>query len=187
MVWDAGYTGFREDVVSDRESAAAALALLAGALREATGHARLSARGACMAPLVRDSDEVTVRPLDGAPPIGALVLARGEGDELLCHRVLVRTASGAVLGADRTSATQAVPLDQLLGVIAAVHRRGRVLHLEGRLARGADYALAALHRRRLLLVASTGMAPRALGRCLGILHRLLLEVRRLAWVAARRQ
>lgn len=129
----------------------AAAGLLRGSLLKG-GAVWLRVRTASMAPAIEAGDEVLVR---GVPPsalaAGDVVCVR-RGDLLVVHRLLRRPCRATrtlTTGGDAGRGTDApVPWHDLVGVVAAVRRGGRVLSGPGPL-RGRARAWATLAREGL--------------------------------------
>ncbi len=124
-----------------------ALDLLADAVQEGRRQTRLQVRGTCMHPLVQDRDWVHIRPLQGLPRRGQLVLARDAQDQLVCHRIIATTGQRFRLAGDRSFAVEEHALDSIYGeVIAVEHRENHLqLHPQTLPGRWIDTLLAACH------------------------------------------
>lgn len=125
---------------------------------------RIPARGASMAPFIRDGDEVLVEPLARPPRRGEVVLVRVAGGAVVLHRVLASRAGGVVTRGDAQEVPDApVPAAEVLGRAVAVAGRRR-LHLQAPFGR---LVLGGLGLRRLRLAAGPlrplARALRALG------------------------
>lgn len=88
---------------------------------------RFTAPGGSMAPAIRDGERVVVRPLDGVPRPGEVVLV-STPQGLRVHRVVrVATSSATTLVTTRGDALSApdpsVPLSRVLGRVVAVEGR----------------------------------------------------------------
>ena len=94
---------------------------------------RFKARGWSMAPFIRDGDVITVARLDHSKPsIGEVVaFVRPEAGNLVVHRIIARYAAAVLLQGDSfaTCADGLVPLENLLGRVAHVERRGNPVWL----------------------------------------------------------
>lgn len=111
--------------------AASAAGVVCGLLAQATP-ARFAVAGPSMGPLLRDGDEVIVRPATAADVRrGQLVLFRQHG-RLTLHRCVGRGRAGEL----RTAADAAVqgvetvPPDRMLGVAVQRYRQGRARRLD---------------------------------------------------------
>ncbi len=144
----------------------AAVALLSAAVRSGAS-ARLEIRGACMAPLLRPGDQVGVG--DSAPLPGRLAVGRTATGELVCHRVVRRTARGCVLAGDRSATGEELPAASVVGVVSWIERDGRRLRFKGAAGRALDRALAL-------------RVDGGLQRPWEALRRGLLQLRSLAWL-----
>ncbi|MCG8462693.1 MAG: hypothetical protein MI919_40930, partial [Holophagales bacterium] len=118
--------------------------LVRDALSEDGGRLEVTVSGACMAPLIRHGDRVSIAPVDpSTSPPGALLLAVekdgtiekggavGEA-RLVCHRLLDRDGAGLVLGGDATRRRERHLPEDVLGRVVAVRRGQRRLGLDAR-------------------------------------------------------
>ncbi len=109
-----------------------ALDTLADAVQDGTSTLRLQVRGVCMRPLLEDGDWVRLRPLQGTPRRGQLVLARDGRDQLVCHRILSRQGDRWRLAGDRSFAIEAHGATSMLGEVIRIERPARHLDLSRR-------------------------------------------------------
>jgi hypothetical protein len=134
--------------MGDRERERPPARHLTGELvREAARAGWIEIIGASMEPLLPLGSEVRLRPLEGRPPRGALVLFPYR-DDLAVHRVVGRSGERV-----RTKGDRAVRSDpglreagELIGIVVAARHSGREASLESRSWRAAG-ALVALHSR----------------------------------------
>lgn len=112
---------------------------------------RLQVRGRCMEPLIRAGDWVEIRPPEAVGP-GTVVLAQGRDGDLVCHRVLARSAAVVRLAGDGSAAVEVLPPAHVLGVVTSVERAGSAFRLDRAWMRALDRLEAAfhLHGSRLL-------------------------------------
>ena len=147
--------------------------LVRDALSEDGGRLEVTVSGACMAPLIRHGDRVSIAPVDpSTSPPGALLLAvekdgtieNGEAAgeaRLVCHRLLDRDGAGLVLGGDATRRRELHAPEEVLGRVVAARRAGRRLGLEGLLWELVGKSMARLRRRspgRLAELLATALA-----------------------------
>jgi phage repressor protein C with HTH and peptisase S24 domain len=113
--------------VSDQE---ALLPQLVESCLQAGADARFEVSGRSMWPLIRPGDVVTVRqPATGELALGDVVAVKGmPGGGLLVHRI-VRLREGRLLlrGDNTTLANGEYPTGQVLAVVDAVERHGRLV------------------------------------------------------------
>ncbi len=149
--------------------------LLQRALLTGSAGVRLRLRGGCMQPLLREGDWATFckAPLVLRP--GALVLARLEEGELVCHRLLRSTASTVVLCGDAGSRSVAHPMSDVLGIAIRLERGSEILRLDHSVSRRLDTGIAFLHRLSLRYGGSV------CGRLLELARRAALRGRCLSW------
>ncbi len=113
---------------------------------------RFCARGTSMTPFIRDGDIITIAPLAGQAPRLGEVIAVSRFDQnhsdLVIHRIVSRLSRGFYVQGDGISCTQEfVALEQILGRVVQVERRGRTV----RFGLGPERRLLAwLSRTRLL-------------------------------------
>jgi len=143
------------DDEADREyvSARGVLALSGAALRdflaavlERGAPFRFTARGYSMHPFIRDTDVITVSPLDGrVPHVGEVVAFRSGVDRLVVHRIVAAVDGAYELRGDNSAESDGrVPREAVLGVVTRVERIGR----PRRLGIGPEGALLARLSRR---------------------------------------
>ncbi len=132
------------------------------AILAAGGELRLAVTGWSMRPILREGDYLVVRPLEGPPRVGEVVVYSRAG-HLWAHRLLARSPSGGFMltkGDARGRPDPPVTPGELIGRAVAVERDGRRTGLEGLASRLAGLAVslsgpaAALGRR---LAKSTGL------------------------------
>ena len=88
-----------------------------------------TAHGVSMTPFIRDAEYVRVRPLQGRPHRGDVVLCIGALGELMLHRVVRLTSTAVITCGDALSTEdQPVPISRVIGRAVAVSGRRR-LHL----------------------------------------------------------
>jgi hypothetical protein len=88
------------------------------------GSTELTMRGHSMSPALRDGDRLTVAPVAGELAVGDIVLMRWRGD-LVTHRVIALADGKAVTRGDACcTADPPLPVDEILGRVVAVQRRG---------------------------------------------------------------
>jgi signal peptidase I len=115
----------------------AAFAELSAEILRAGRAVRFRARGASMAPLVRDGDVVLVRPVDPrAVRVGDVVLCADEPGRLLLHRVIRRRAGRGgvrlVVQGDQVAQPDGeIAEAQLYGRVAAIEREGVWMATDG--------------------------------------------------------
>ncbi|HOX04966.1 MAG TPA: S24 family peptidase [Planctomycetota bacterium] len=130
-------------------------------LLRASGELRLVVLGTSMAPTIRPGDSVVMRPLDGAPRVGDVVVY-ARGGRLWCHRVLLPGRATITKGDARGRPDPPVATADLIGRAIALQRGSRIIELHGLGSRLAGLALnlsapaAALGRR---LARRIGVAP----------------------------
>jgi hypothetical protein len=119
---------------------------------------RFEARGVSMAPFVRDCDILTISPLRARARLGDVVAFTGESGGLVVHRVAARRGGCYEIRADGLpDALDLVPVDEVLGVVTRVERRGR----DVRLGLGPERVLVAVLLRLRLFVPIVGAARAA--------------------------
>jgi hypothetical protein len=137
------------------------------------GTFRFRARGASMAPFIRDGDTLTVAPVEAAAlRVGDVALHRADGDGLAAHRIVARRLEGDRLrwvtrGDTVSGPGEVVEAEQVLGRVVRVQRRGRTLDLDRGAWRWAARLWVATAAVRPWLVAWTGRAKRLAARLLG--------------------
>ena len=143
------------DDEAEREyvSARGVLALSGAALRDFVAAVlergapfRFTARGYSMHPFIRDTDVITVSPLDGrVPHVGEVVAFRSGVDRLVVHRIVAAVDGAYELRGDNSAESDGrVPREAVLGVVTRVERIGR----PRRLGIGPEGALLARLSRR---------------------------------------
>jgi hypothetical protein len=139
-------------------------------LLAAAGELRLVVVGGSMAPTIRSGDSVVIRPLDGAPRFGDVVVYARAG-QLWCHRVLVPGRRMITKGDGRGRPDAPVPAGAIIGRAIALQRGLRIIKLHGLAARLTGLAFnlaapaAALGRR---LARGVGMRPAGAARRMAI-------------------
>ena len=92
---------------------------------------RFTARGFSMSPFIRDGDAVTVSPCSGRPlrPGDVVACRVVAGDSVFVHRVVSHSGDRYLVRGDNAESPDGlVGLDDILGVVTLVERRGRVVH-----------------------------------------------------------
>jgi len=167
--------------------AASAVKALRRALRGSGRHAILRVRGHCMAPLVRDSDLVHLRLPEERPPSGALVVAADQSGELVCHRVIdYRADDQVVICGDRSSVCTVCPVEDLVGIVAAVERSGRIRDLQGSIERALSRVIASHHRLELRIRRSRSVVSVPLAMLCRAMRTCGIAACRIGWLIARR-
>jgi len=89
----------------------------------------MTVTGSSMHPLVRSGDVVTIAPVAGPVPVGAVVAAEVPGSGgLVVHRVVGRRRGRLLLRGDNGArADGSVPESALIGVVVRVERDGRAV------------------------------------------------------------
>ena len=106
-------------------------ASLIRSLLDAGQGVRFEARGRSMSPFIRDGDLLTIVPQAWSKVRrGSVVLYKGTGTQLLCHRVLSiqhegDTARYLARGDALTGKLESIPADSLLGLAIRRERNGR--------------------------------------------------------------
>ena len=91
---------------------------------------RFKAAGLSMTPAICNNDVITISPLEEIPPfVGEVVAFRHpRTDRLLIHRVVRKKQGTFFIRGDRLRQTDSyIPRENILGVVTAVERQGRVL------------------------------------------------------------
>jgi len=155
----------------------AARDLVAEALASGSG-VRLRVCGGCMDPLLREGDWVWVVPAQRLLP-GSIVLARSEGGNLVCHRLLRRVGAAYMLAGDRTLSLEEHPGEDVLGEVRHADRGGGRLLFEGTIWRGFGRLLVCWH------LFSYGLAGGTCGTCGRLVEalrqRLVNVIHRVSW------
>jgi hypothetical protein len=103
----------------------------------------IRARGASMLPFLRDGDLVRIVPR----PVGAVltgdVVCYAAANALFLHRVVDRPGHFVVKG-DAVTFADVVPAAEVLGLVTAVERHGRVRRMDTRAARLRNRVIASL-------------------------------------------
>jgi hypothetical protein len=106
---------------------------------------RIKARGSSMTPFLRDGDIAFITPADGqGVRVGDVVCYEAAPARLVLHRVVGRHGASIVAKGDALSSAELIVLSQILGVVRAIERRGRVRWLDTAGARGWNRLLAFL-------------------------------------------
>jgi hypothetical protein len=136
-----------------------------------------------MGPLIRDGDWVDVVGSPEPPPVGSLVLARTESNELVCHRNLGElSAKNLLLAGDRSSAGEEHEIGSIFGSVSAVSRDGRTVRLGAPLLRWWGAALARLRRFGWSNRLSGRPGRLAIAVIAAGLHRAGVGLLRLVWI-----
>lgn len=95
---------------------------------------RLKVKGESMRPLVREGDEVMVRPLEtGKVKVGDIVCF---GKPVTCHRVIGKSRCNGRLylleKGDRQLESTKIPVDDISGKVVAIHKGERILNLDNK-------------------------------------------------------
>jgi hypothetical protein len=98
-----------------------------------------------MLPFVRDGDVVVVVPLTRSTvDRGDIVCYEDPPGRLFLHRMIARRGDRIVTKGDALTSAEAIESAQLLGTVVAVERHGRLIPLDGALARWRGRAIVAL-------------------------------------------
>jgi hypothetical protein len=114
---------------------AAAIELLRRALAREGAVARLTVRGASMAPALGDGEsvELVAAPTCATLRTGEVVVALATNGALVCHRVLARGRGGALwIAGDADRTIERVESSALIGVVARRRSLGSELRARGR-------------------------------------------------------
>ncbi len=103
------------------------LSLLQRGMARPGGYVRLTVRGACMTPIIRDGDRITVSGETGAVKPGDLALIRTASGGWACHRLLGFRGRGAILAGDHASPPSLHAPAEILGKVVEVVRGDRML------------------------------------------------------------
>jgi len=98
---------------------------------EAGGELRLAVTGTSMRPMLREGDYLVIRPLDGPPRVGEVVVYTRD-EQLWAHRLLARRAGGRYLltkGDARGRPDAPLTDADIIGRAVAVERGGRITGL----------------------------------------------------------
>jgi hypothetical protein len=109
---------------------------LLGAVHEKGAAFRFKAAGLSMTPSICNHDVITISPLEGIPPfVGEVVAFRHpRTGRLLIHRVVRKKQGTFFIRGDSLRYTDShIPRENILGVVTAVERQGRVLFWPNRL------------------------------------------------------